>query len=271
MAPEAVTIPYCGLPVSPDGLWSRWNLDPVLIAILVLCAVGYGLGARRTGEIDDRQKLSFYCGWAILAFALISPLCSLSVSLFAARVAQHMVLVLVAAPLIMGGRPEAAIAQLLGRRRATNASSGGFTTALSATGLFAALLWFWHSPEPYAATFASGVVYWAMHVSVIASALWLWHVVLDRRRSQAVPSLLAGLITSTQMSLLGAVITFAPRALYSPHALTRPAWGLTQLQDQQLGGAIMWIPGGVIFLMAATIVLWSLMSDRAPRPFLQRP
>jgi putative membrane protein len=242
-----------------------------LIAILVLCAVGYGLATRGADQVDNRQKLSFYCGWTILAAALISPLCPLSVSLFAARVAQHMVLVLVAAPLIIAGRPEAAIADLLGLRRPNNASNGGFTTALSATGLFAALLWFWHSPGPYAATFANGVVYWAMHVSMIGSALWLWHVMLDRRRSQAVPALLAGLLTSTQMSLLGAVITFAPHALYSPHVLTTTAWGLTQLQDQQLGGAIMWIPGGIIFLVAATIVLWSLMSDRAPRPFPQRP
>ena len=265
---ETVPIPYCGLPVSPDALWSRWNLDPVLITILVLCALGYGLAARGTGTIDSRKKLLFYSGWAVLSAALISPLCPLSVSLFAARVTQHMILVLIAAPLIIAGRPETAIAGLLGYRGRKIVAGDGFTAALSATGLFAALLWFWHSPGPYAATFTSDIVYWSMHVSMIGSALWLWHVLLDRRRDHAVASLVAGLITSTQMSLLGAVITFAPHPLYSPHLLTTIAWGLTQLQDQQLGGAIMWVPGGVIFLAVAMIVLWSLIGDRVQRRLL---
>ncbi len=265
---ETVPIPYCGLPVSPDALWSRWNLDPVLIALLVLGALGYGWASRGAGNIDSRQKSLFYSGWLVLAVALISPLCPLSVSLFAARVAQHMILVLIAAPLIIAGRPQTVIAGLLGYRRAEIVAGSGFTGALSATGLYAALLWFWHSPGPYAATFASDIVYWSMHVSMIGSALWLWHVLLDRRRDRAVASLVAGLITSTQMSLLGAVITFAPHPLYSPHILTTINWGLTQLQDQQLGGAIMWVPGGVIFLAMAMIVLWSLIGDRVQRPLL---
>jgi putative membrane protein len=268
MALETVPIPYCGLPVSPIELWSRWNLDPMLIALLVLCALGYGLATRGTGIVGNRQKLSFYSGWAVLTAALISPLCPLSVSLFAARVAQHMILVLIAAPLIVAGRPATVIADLLGHRRRKVVARSGSAAALSATGLFAALLSFWHSPGPYAATFASDIVYWSMHVSMIGSALWLWHVLLDRRRSHAVPSLLAGLITSTQMSLLGAVITFAPHPLYSPHLLTTLDWGLTQLQDQQLGGAIMWVPGGVIFLAVAMIVLWSLIGGRMQRPLL---
>jgi len=265
---EAVPIPYCGLPVSPDAVWSRWNLDPVLIAFLVFGALCYSWAARGARNIDGRQKLFFYLGWVVLAAALISPLCPLSVSLFAARVSQHMILVLIAAPLIIAGRPETIMAELLGHRRPKIAAGSGYTAALSATALYAALLWFWHSPEPYAATFDSDIVYWSMHVSMIGSALWLWHVLLDRRRSHALPSLLAGLITSTQMGLLGAVITFAPRPLYSPHILTTINWGLTQLRDQQLGGAIMWVPGGVIFLAAAMIVLWSLIGDRVQHPLL---
>jgi putative membrane protein len=268
LALESVPIPYCGLPVSPDAVWSRWNFDPVLITILVLCALGYGVAARGRGNIDNRQKLSFYAGWAVLSAALISPLCPLSVSLFSARVAQHMILVLIAAPLIIVGRSETVIAGLLGHRRPKIVAGSAFTAALSATGLYAVLLWFWHSPEPYAATFTSDIVYWSMHVSMIGSALWLWHVLLDRRRVHAVPSLIAGLMTSTQMSLLGALITFAPHPLYSPHILTTINWGLTQLQDQQLGGAIMWVPGGVIFLAMAMFVLWSLIGDRVQRPLL---
>jgi putative membrane protein len=65
----------------------------------------------------------------------------------------------------------------------------------------------------------------------------------------------AGLITSVQMGLLGALITFAPRSLYAPHIFTTGVWHLTPLEDQQLGGTIMWIPGCIVFFAAAAFML----------------
>jgi putative membrane protein len=66
----------------------------------------------------------------------------------------------------------------------------------------------------------------------------------------------ASLMTAVQMGLLGALITLAPRAVYAPHFFTTAAWGLTPLQDQQLGGAIMWVPGCVVFFVVSMVVLW---------------
>jgi putative membrane protein len=60
----------------------------------------------------------------------------------------------------------------------------------------------------------------------------------------------ASALTSLQMGLLGAILTFADRPLYTPHLLTTQAWGLTPLADQQLAGVIMWIPAGVILAIA---------------------
>jgi putative membrane protein len=72
------------------------------------------------------------------------------------------------------------------------------------------------------------------------------------------------------MGLLGALITFAERPVYAPHRLTTAAWGLTQLQDQQLGGAIMWVPGVGVFLAVMSLIAW-----RGLRPWFgagaQRP
>ncbi len=64
----------------------------------------------------------------------------------------------------------------------------------------------------------------------------------------------------------GALITFAPRALYTPHLLTTAAWNLTPLQDQQLGGAIMWVPGCVLFFIISMLILWQdiIRSEIAP-------
>ncbi len=95
-----------------------------------------------------------------------------------------------------------------------------------------------------------------MHLSMFAAALWLWHGLLDRSRAGAAAVIGAGVVSSVQMGMLGAIITFAPRALYAPHALTTEVWALTPLQDQQLGGAIMWVPGCVVFLVVAMAVLW---------------
>ena len=267
MGQGSVVVPYCGLPPNPGELWSRWNFDPVLIAILLLSLAAYLIAApsaARRGWIGRRTITAFVVGWIVLTAALISPLCPLSVSLFAARVGQHMVIVLIAAPLIAAGRLGAVARAALGARSPTGPETRSATGAIVATALFAVTLWFWHMPQPYDATFASGIIYWMMHITMILSALWLWTVLLDRRRAQAATVIGVGLATSTQMSLLGAAITFASHPLYAPHAGTTLAWGVSQLLDQQLGGAIMWVPGGAIFLAAAMIALWSIVGVARP-------
>ncbi len=129
-------------------------------------------------------------------------------------------------------------------------------------GAFALLLWFWHSPVAYAATFSSAAVYWSMHLTLFVAAVLLWHGLLDRSPARVLPVAGAGLISTVQMGFLGALITFAPRALYAPHALTTGAWGLSSLQDQQAGGAIMWIPGCAAFLAVSMAVLWLALARR---------
>lgn len=257
--------PYCGMPPSPASLWSRWNLDPTLIAALLVLGCIYVIGARRASRCDDApgrlEQAAFWAGWAIAAGALVSPLCALSVSLFAARIGQHMVLELIAAPLIAAGRPVSVFAAAFGR---AGARPAGRTMPLLAAGVFALLLWFWHAPGPYAATFSSVTLYWAMHLSLIGAAVWLWSELFDRAARHPVAAAFGSIASTVQMGLLGAIITFAPRALYAPHASTTWAWGLTPLADQQLGGAIMWVPGCAVFLLVALFALWRAIERDAP-------
>lgn len=264
-------IPYCGLPPSPEQLLGRWNLDPVLAASLAAIAVAYVAGARRAG-LGKTQRTWFYGGWGLTAFALICPLCPLSVSLFAARVGQHMVLTLAAAPMVALSRPIEAFAAL-GRRNGRGGGAGGqapAATAPLAAGLFAVLLWYWHAPGPYEATFESTLVYWLMHVTLYGSALWLWTALLTGPRTAPVGAVLAGLASTVQMGLLGALITLSPRPVYAPHLLTAYLWGLTPLQDQQIGGALMWVPGCFAFLAAALYELWAALERPAAAPGLAR-
>ena len=224
-------VPYCGSAPSPGDLAVRFNLDPVLMVALALLCTLQVLAVRR-------HRGSAIAGWLCVAAALISPLCALSVSLFSARVAQQMVLMLIAAPLIASAWP----------KRITTPSS---VALWPATGLFFALLWFWHMPVPYESTFASIPVYWAMHATLIGSSLWLWRELLHHSREQPLPAVGAGALTIFQMGLLGAVLMLGFRPLFTPHLLTTRAWGLSPLQDQQVGGAILWVPGIGWFLWAA--------------------
>jgi len=227
----AATLPYCGLPPLPGELLGRFNLDPVLI--VALCALA-GLHLVRAER--GLARASAAAGWCVAVAAFISPLCALSVSLFSARIGQHMVLVLLAAPLIASGWGPRAGAH---RPAALWGSAAGFFLAL----------WLWHMLVPYDATFHSTLLYWSMHVTLFGSAILLWRALLHHGAEQTMQALAAGALTSMQMGLLGAVLAFAAHPMFMAHLTTAPSWGLTPLRDQQLGGMLMWVPGIALFLL----------------------
>ncbi len=240
-------LPYCGTPPSPETLLHRFNLDPVLIGALILATLLHLLYLRRQGGTRTSALSTVGAGWIVTALALISPLCALSVSLFSARVTQHMVLILGAAPLLALATP------LISTRWAR-------TATWSATFVFLVALWFWHMPGPYDATFDSTLVYWTMHLTLFGSAVLLWRALLRSPRSASGDVLLAGVLTSMQMGFLGAILTTASHPLFFRHLSTAQIWGFTPLQDQQLGGTLMWVPGILLFLWAALYALNRLRS-----------
>ncbi|GGC45371.1 hypothetical protein GCM10011504_24780 [Siccirubricoccus deserti] len=238
--------PYCGAPPLPGAV--PWNVDPWLMAGL---AVTLLLAWGPAGRGGDRRLL--LAGWAALAAALLSPLCNLSVALFSARVAQHLVLLVAVAPLLALGLP-------LPRRAA---APGGLALAAAA---FALALWAWHLPGPYGVTFRSDAVYWAMQLSLLGSGVWLWRGLLLGAAARPEAALLAGLATAAQSGALGAVLTFAPRPLFAEHATTTLAWGFSPLEDQQLGGLLMWVPGGIAFAAVSLLALGPALIRDGTRP-----
>lgn len=249
-------LPYCGTPPVPAELWSRWNLDPILLGVLVALMIWHARRVALSGAAGPHPRARrgcFIAGWAALTLGLVSPICALSVALFSARIAQHMWLVLIAAPLL-------ALASAPARERRDAPVQDGMRSPLSAATVFAACLWLWHSPRLYALTFSSDVTYWLMHITLIGSALWLW-------RSMNLGNGLArtgiAFLTFLQMGLLGALLTLAPRVLYAPHMLTASNWGLSPLEDQQLGGLIMWIPAGFVLVFAALFSVLALLRTSA--------
>lgn len=225
---------YCGPPPDPVSLWTRFNFDPIAVAALILIA---GLHLHRLGNSRPRERALAAGGWTAAAAAFFSPLCALSVSLFSARVGQHMVLVLIAGPMIAAAWPGGTAGSR--RRLAVNAICFGLA------------LWFWHMPAPYAATFRSDTVYWAMHLTLFGSAVLLWRDLLHHDAEHAFAPMAAGLFTSIHMGMLGAILTFAGIPLFAQHFATAPVWGMSALTDQQLGGLLMWVPGILLFIAVA--------------------
>src|SRR6056297_797896 len=130
-------VPFCGMPPMPDELLSRWTLDPLLLSGL---AFAFGAILWMANGTALRRGVM---GWALLAVLFVSPLCALSMALFSARVAQHLALTLVAAPLIAAALPRAPQLPLA-----------------PVAALFAVLFWTWHAPAPYALTLGSDLAYW---------------------------------------------------------------------------------------------------------------
>lgn len=219
--------PYCG-PAPGADEW-RWNLDPILIAILALTAAAVVWRAR------GPQRGMALAGLAVLAIGFVSPLCALSSALFAARTVHHVLLVTLAAPLFAWALPE---------RR-----TGPLVLATAAQAL---VFWAWHAPAAYAAALSSDLVYWTMQASLLGSAIWFWAGV---RRASAPAAVGHLLIAMVSMGLLGALLTFAGAPLYAPHLLTTQAWGFSPLSDQQAAGLIMWAPASAVYLAAALLVL----------------
>ncbi|WP_135466327.1 cytochrome c oxidase assembly protein [Crenalkalicoccus roseus] len=242
--PSIPSLAYCGPPPLPAELWSRWTFDPLLLLGIALAGAA-GLWAGR--RLPASRRAAFGAGWLVVALAFASPLCALAVALFGARAGQHMLLALVAAPLLALGLPR-----------------GGWQVpgSLAAAG-FTALFWLWHLPGPYDAALRDGLIYWLSHLSLLGAALALWRALL---REGAGPGAWAlGAMASAQMGLLGAVLVFAPVPLYASHLATTLPFGLTPLQDQQLGGLLMWVPGSLAFLLAGLGGLLRLLAPASGR------
>lgn len=231
-------LPYCGAAPGPAEWLGRWNLDPVLLAGLGLCAALTLVRLDRwRGPDGPRRRAALQAALAFVALLYLSPLCALSSAFFTVRVVHHMALVLVIAPLLafaLAPWPS----RLLRRIWLWTAAA-------------AAAFWFWHAPGPYAAALSSDAVYWLMQASLLATATGFWAAV---RRAEAGVAIGAVLATTVQMGLLGALITFAVRPLYPPHFASALSWGVTPLADQQLAGVVMWAPGSFAYLLAAMLI-----------------
>jgi putative membrane protein len=270
-----------GQPPAPHDLLGAWNLDPVLLGGLLLAAWafwrGQTSGPRR--PVDSWRARCFSGALVALGLALLSPLDALSGSLASAHMVQHLLLLLVAAPLLALSAPSSAI--LRGSPLALRRASGRWRRRLGLTHgnlavlrhpaavwlLSVGVVWFWHAAAPYDATLDNQLLHVLEHASFLVTAVLFWQVVVGVRGAARVWGGLGVLLVfamAMQSVFLSVLLTFARTPWYSGYAATTAPWGLDPLTDQRLAGVIMWIPAGVIYLVVALalLVTWIRATER---------
>jgi cytochrome c oxidase assembly factor CtaG len=166
---------------------------------------------------------------------------------------QHLILVALATPLIVIGKPERAIRAMIGTppHKVIKPQPYGNRQLFPATLAYGASIWLWHIPLFYQSALTSALIHLIYLYSLLGLSLWFWHCVLFAPSKVLLSVALALLATMIHTGILGALLTFAPSPWYPVLASNSMAWGLLPIEDQQLAGMIMWIPMGLIYLLAA--------------------
>jgi len=264
-----------------------WSWDPLVTVPLAFSAGLYGLGlARLWGTPAGRrvvrpwQVIAFVVGWSSLMIALVSPLDVLSDILFSAHMTQHELLMVIAAPLMVLGRPLIVMLWAFGageRQRLTGWTRTptvarmwqGATGPVTVWVLHALTLWIWHVPVLYEAAVRNDAVHIVQHLSFFGTAALFWWAIVHGRygRIGYGVAVLFVFTTALHSGALGALFTFGSQVMYPLYADRTSAFGVSPLDDQQLAGLIMWIPFSLTFLIVglALFAAWLGESDRRLR------
>jgi cytochrome c oxidase assembly factor CtaG len=254
------------------------SVEVVVVVLIALAGAVYARGVAqlwRTGRgrgVSRVQVTAFALGLAALAIAAGGPLEALASRSFAAHMLQHEALMLIAAPLLVAGRPLATWTWALPRSWRPALASPlrsrwwtGPWSALSgpngASPLQLALVIGWHAPVLFDAAARSAPLHAAQHTCFLAAALCFWWAMLRAARAGAgaFAAIAWMFVTMVVTGALGAALTFSPTVWYATYAGTAGA-----LDDQQLGGLLMWVPGGLVYVVAALALGAHVLERRAP-------
>jgi putative membrane protein len=282
-----------GTAAATPGFWD-WAFDPPLVLVIDL-AILYWLGAQRTVTPARKRRAQhvrsacFYASLFVLAVALASPIERLSADLFWVHMIQHVLLIVVAAPLFVLGAPWVRLWRCLPldtrRWLARGLSHGERTAPLRAISrtlgrpvpsfaLFSVVLLGWHIPALFDATLESSTLHALEHTLFFCTAVLFWKQAIPSPplhtrllAAQRVVLLIGGMIVSWALAV---VLALAPHPLYSyyAHLSSRPG-GISAMADQQLAAGVMWVPGSITFLIVLFVYVhrWLLPpSPGSPRP-----
>lgn len=248
-------------------MWSlaRWSFEPGVVFALLALSLGYAVGLIRLRPrtvwdehvVAPREVIAFASGIALLVVALISPLDTLSDTLFTAHMFQHMLLMYAVPPLLLVGTPAWLLRPALavpGIERALRFLTG----PIAAVVVFNAVLVFWHMPSAWDAALVDRSVHALEHVGFFGAGLIAWWPIFsplpEVPRLSYPGQMLYLFVQSLVPAVVGAFLTFSGVVVYPVYAMTPKLWGLTPLIDQRLAGFEMKLLG--------TVLLWVLVTVR---------
>ncbi len=175
---------------------------------------------------------------------------------------QHEILMLISAPLLVLSRPLVTFLWALpfawrrrlgqwAKRPPIKATWESVTNPFTAWWLHAAAIWIWHAPVLFQLTLRSDLAHSAQHLSFFLTGLLFWWAVFYAHGRRAYgAAILYVFTTALHTGILGALLTFAPHVWYPAYGNSPQSWGFTPLEDQQIGGLIMWVPASLVYLAA---------------------
>jgi putative membrane protein len=288
----AVAWAHVGAAPEPHDLWRAWSWSPTVLLGLAFGGWLYARGLRALWRRAGRGRViaawrawCYFSGLLALFVALVSPVDAMGAALFSAHMVQHLLLMMVAAPLIMLGDPVTVTLWALPLRWRRRVGLGWrrsrvlrglwrvLTIAPVAWALHVVTLWLWHAPSFYERALNSEPIHVLEHATFFLTALLFWWLLFAPHGHRLgigakVAYLFAAMLQGT---ILGAVITFARHPWYWSYFGTTQPWGFTPLEDQQLAGLIMWIPAGVVYLAALIPLLGAALMTPKPRRTSARP
>jgi putative membrane protein len=246
--------------------WSEWRVYPSFMAGWLLLGGGYFLlvGPLRhrfagSAPVPAKKVASFVTGLLLMFVALQGPMHELSdYFLFSAHMVQHLVLILVMPPFLLYGTPDWALRPLV-RRRWMGRLARALTFPLVAFALNNAIFLAWHFPGPYDLMMRDHGVHVAMHLMIMVTGTIMWWPVMsplpELPRIAPVLQMVYLFLVGIPMMISAALITFSQTELYTWYVeAPRVLPELSTLEDQRLGGVIMWVPGGLTLWLAITLV-----------------
>ncbi|HEY3057457.1 MAG TPA: cytochrome c oxidase assembly protein [Chloroflexota bacterium] len=261
--------------------WAEVQLDPLLVVPLVGIGVAYAIGYRRfvrrtrpDSAVPARATL-FILGYTALLVALLSPLHSVGEQFFSVHMVQHLLLTLVAAPLLLLSnsmpvllwalprRDRATVGRLFGQPGPVRAALVWLTQPVIAGSVFVVTQWAWHQPVLYELALESRWAHYLEHIVFFSTAVLFWWPVIGAaplRTPLGYPARMAytflGWMPNT---LLGAGISLSRDPLYPTYINAAHTYGVDAAADQQLAGLIMWVPGDILFAMILMVLLAAYM------------
>jgi cytochrome c oxidase assembly factor CtaG len=254
--------------------WSDWSWDPPVVAGLALLVAG-GVWAGRRFRRRRGQALWFWSGVAALAAALVSPIDAGAASLFTIHMVQHMLLLLVAPPLLALSVPPALLGAVSRSRPAARVLRA-LWAPVPAAALYNGVIVFWHLPAAYDATLASPWIHALEHLSFVGAGLVFWGVIFSPAPKLVGASAGArfALVVAADLVnfLLGVALAFAATPYYAYYTRVGRLWGLGPLDDLRLGGGVMWVMGQMMYAIPVLMLLSGLLRrDAAGGPQAAAP